>query len=617
MYTGNWIYLALVLFSFHGLALMFDKMNVKRWKAYVPIYNFWIYCKLLGKPGWWGLLMLVPGVNLMMYGVLGFLTARAFKRNKTSDTIMAIVLPYVFFYTVGTSKENSFHGLAAYSPEPNAFVKNWADPIIFAVIAASVIRGYFIEAFTIPTSSLEKSLMVGDFLFVNKFAYGPKLPQTPFSFPFAHHTLPLTESIPSYMEWLKLPYLRLPGFGSVKNKQIVVFNYPDGDTVAIKHQNTSYYQIVRDLTEQEAQSNPAGNYNTWHHEAWMRVHQDVKTFGPVVGRPVDKRDHYVKRCIAIAGDTLEIKNAEVFINGTLQEKPEHLQHHYFIKTSSDFITLEWLDEHDIYVTEAFKVERYTEPKDTLLVLRSLFQNGSNGIPLPLSNLKPFQHTFDRGDTLVFCLNLTQQKARLIAKDSRVHSLFLRTDRPLGYDSRIFPHDAAHAWNNDWFGPLWIPKAGATIPINRNNYYMYEKILSTYDQGIHQVVLKDSVVYYDGNPIYSYTFKQDYYFMMGDNRHNSADSRCWGFVPYDHVVGSPFFVWASVKYEENNPVSGKSFVKSFFKNEHEGKYRWSRFLCYVENGNLHSIKWPFISVSIALWGFFKWRKRKQNRLAKNK
>ena len=152
MYTGNWIYLALVLFSFHGLALMFDKMNVKRWKAYVPIYNFWIYCKLLGKPGWWGLLMLVPGVNLMMYGVLGFLTARAFKRNKTSDTIMAIVLPYVFFYTVGTSKENSFHGLAAYSPEPNAFVKNWADPIIFAVIAASVIPVSYTHL-TLPTKA--------------------------------------------------------------------------------------------------------------------------------------------------------------------------------------------------------------------------------------------------------------------------------------------------------------------------------------------------------------------------------------------------------------------------------------------------------------------------------
>lgn len=609
-YTGNWIYLALVVFSFYGLGMLFLKMGLMPWKAYIPVYNFWIYSKALGKPGWWGLLMLVPGVNLMMYGVYGFLTARAFNRTKNADMALAIILPYVFFYTSGRRADLKFSGLEKYNPEPNSFIKNWADPIIFAVIAASVIRGYFIEAFTIPTSSLEKSLMVGDFLFVNKFAYGPKLPQTPFSFPFAHHTMPLTESVPSYMQWLKLPYLRLPGFGTVKNNHIVVFNYPDGDTVAIKHQNTSYYQIIRDLTEQEAQNNPHGTFSTWHHEAWMRVHQDVKTFGPVVGRPVDKRDHYVKRCIAIAGDTLRIKNAEVYINGKLLEKPQNLQHHYFVKSTSDFVTQEWLDQNDIYVTEAFKVSRYIDKRDTLLVMSSLFQNTNNGIPLPLAERKALQTTFNTNDTLVYCLNLTALKAKTVAQDPRVAQVVLRTDRKSGFDSRIFPHDTLYPWNNDWFGPLWIPKAGTSIRITRDNFYMYEKILSTYDDGIHQVQLKGNVVLYDGAPLYEYTFKQDYYFMMGDNRHNSADSRCWGFVPYDHVVGSPFFVWASVKYEENNPVSGKSFVKSLFKNEHDGKYRWSRFLCYVENGNLHSVKWPFISCSIALWLFFKWRKKRK-------
>lgn len=274
------------------------------------------------------------------------------------------------------------------------------------------------------------------------------------------------------------------------------------------------------------------------------------------------------------------------------------------------MTQEWLDQHDIYVTEAFKVSRYINNRDTLLVMSSLFQNTNNGIPLPLAEQKDLQTTFDNNDTLVYCLNLTAIKAKIVSKDLRVAQVVLRTDRKAGFDSRIFPHDTLYPWNNDWFGPLWIPKAGTSIRITRENFYMYEKILSTYDNGIHQVQLNGNTVLYDGTPLQEYTFKQDYYFMMGDNRHNSADSRCWGFVPYDHVVGSPFFVWASVKYEENNPVSGKSFVKSLFKNEFEGKYRWSRFLCYVENGNLHSVKWPFITCSIALWMFFKWRKKQE-------
>src|SRR3954471_3924982 len=190
--------------------------------------------------------MIVPGVNILMYGVYGFNTARAFNKPSNQDLLFASVLPYLFFVKLGYDDTAKFVGLAKYEKEPSRFIKNWVDPIIFAVIAASIIRGYFIEAFTIPTSSLEKSLMVGDFLFVNKFAYGPKIPQTPLSFPFAHHTLPMSDTKKSYLEWIKLPYFRLPGFGSVQNNQIVVFNYPDGDTVLLKHQNSSYYQIVRD-----------------------------------------------------------------------------------------------------------------------------------------------------------------------------------------------------------------------------------------------------------------------------------------------------------------------------------------------------------------------------------
>jgi len=236
---GNYIFLGLVLASFFGLSKLFSKAGIESWKAFIPVYNFFLLAKLLEKPWWWCLIMIVPGVNIIMYGVFGFNVARAFNKPSNQDLLFASILPYIFFVKLGFDETAKFVGLSKFKIEPSKMIKNWVDPIIFAVIAASIIRGYFIEAFTIPTSSLEKSLMVGDFLFVNKFAYGPKIPQTPLAFPFAHHTLPLSETKKSYLEWIKLPYFRLPGFGSVKNDDIVVFNYPDGDTVALKQQNQS------------------------------------------------------------------------------------------------------------------------------------------------------------------------------------------------------------------------------------------------------------------------------------------------------------------------------------------------------------------------------------------
>ena len=602
---GNYIFLALVLSSFFGLSKLFLKSGIDSWKAFVPIYNFYLLAKLLNKPSWWCLIMIVPGVNIIMYGVYGFNVARAFNKPSNQDLLFASILPYIFFVKLGYDDTAKFVGLSKFEIEPSKLIKNWVDPIIFAVIAASIIRGYFIEAFTIPTSSLEKSLMVGDFLFVNKFAYGPKIPQTPLSFPFAHHTLPFSETKKSYLEWIKLPYFRLPGFGSVKNNDIVVFNYPDGDTVAIGDQNSSYYELTRQLSylikrEDLNNSQVSKSDDFYYSKAWEYMNNSKNVFPwsnkpivEIVARPPDKREHYVKRCVGIAGDKFEVRNSDIYINDTLQAMPKKAQHYFLVKCSSRVFGEEsnssngrisltnsaLLDKLDIYASEV-SVEAISK------------------------------------DTIVYKLNMPADVAADVKKIPDVVSVIRKAEQKGFREFTVFPHNNSYAWNNDFFGPLIIPKAGMTLPIDTHNLCLYKKILDTYDDGIHQVISQNGQVLYDQKPINSYTFKQDYYFMMGDNRHNSADSRSWGMVPYDHIVGSPFFVWFSMKYSENNPVSGKSVISSLFKNSKDGKFRWERFLCYVDDGNLHSIKIPFILSVLGIWGINKWNNRRKLKL-KNK
>ena len=602
---GNYIFLALVLSSFFGLSKLFLKSGIDSWKAFVPIYNFYLLAKLLNKPSWWCLIMIVPGVNIIMYGVYGFNVARAFNKPSNQDLLFASILPYLFFVKLGYDDTAKFVGLNKFEIEPSKLIKNWVDPIIFAVIAASIIRGYFIEAFTIPTSSLEKSLMVGDFLFVNKFAYGPKIPQTPLSFPFAHHTLPFSETKKSYLEWIKLPYFRLPGFGSVKNNDIVVFNYPDGDTVAIGDQNSSYYELTRQLSylikrEDLNNSQVSKSDDFYYSKAWEYMNNSKNVFPwsnkpivEIVARPPDKREHYVKRCVGIAGDKFEVRNSDIYINDVLQSMPKKAQHYFLVKCSSRVFGEEsnssngrisltnsaLLDKLDIYASEV-SVEAISK------------------------------------DTIVYKLNMPADVAADVKKIPDVISVIRKAEQKGFKEFTVFPHNNSYAWNNDFFGPLIIPKAGMTLPIDTHNLCLYKKIIDTYDDGIHQVISQNGQVLYDQKPINSYTFKQDYYFMMGDNRHNSADSRSWGMVPYDHIVGSPFFVWFSMKYSENNPVSGKSVISSLFKNSKDGKFRWERFLCYVDDGNLHSIKIPFILSILVIWGINKWNNRRKLKL-KNK
>ena len=592
---GNIIFLILVVVSFVGLYKIFEKAGLPAWKALIPVYNFWLVGELINRPKWWAFIMLVPGVNLLMYGVYGFHLARAFKKRNTNDLVYASLVPYLYFAYLGFNKDVKYFGVKDIKSE-SSIVKNWLDPIIFAVIAASIIRGFFFEAFTIPTSSLEKSLMVGDFLFVNKICYGAKVPQTPMAIPFAHHTLPFTATTKSYLEWIKISYLRLPGYSKPKNGEIVVFNYPDGDTVALNFQDMSYYQLARNI-----------GYENIKNPKYRPFEGDRRTIGSIVARPVDKREHYVKRCVGIPGDKLEIKNGELFINDKLSAMPKDAQHRYFVKCKSPIFNIETLDNYDIYYDEAYLVRTNI---------------GRNGDTVGFCSQVDKQVGYDKADyfkwyrstlmsdTVLYSLNLTKEKAEMLKKIPDVYYVSREVSPKGELDESIFPHNPSYAWNNDNFGPLTLPAEGMTVKIDTGNICLYEKMLSTYDDGIHHITKQGAQVLYDGKAITSYTFKQGYYWLMGDNRHNSADSRSWGVVPFDHVVGRPVFVWFSMKDPAKNPISGAHPLSSLAKNSHDGKFRWERFMCYVGEEGLVSWKIPVAIIILGLFGYNYWDKKRK-------
>lgn len=409
------------------------------------------------------------------------------------------------------------------SKKKNALVE-WVDALIFAVIAATLIRMFLIEAYMIPTSSMEKTLLVGDYLFVSKVSYGPKLPNTPISFPFAHHTLPLTKHRKSYVEWIKRPYKRIAGFGDVKRNDIVVFNFPAGDTVVLEKQEQDYYSIVRGYADQLKRRDiqngnpikPFENYKAIAREyIWDQFNITV--------RPVDKRENYIKRCVAIPGDTIKIVHSQVYINGQEQEHFEEMQYDYFVKTNGKQINSKYFERLNIAVDDR----------------RYITSNSMYELPLTKENVQKLK-------------NFTAVSSVSKYENNNVNMANIS----------IFPFDADYPWTEDNFGPLYVPEKGATVNITIENLPLYRRIIETYEG--NELKVDGSEIYINGEKVTAYTFKMDYYFMMGDNRHNSADSRYWGFVPEDHVVGKAVFIWLSLDKD-------KSFL---------GKIRWNRMFSLI-------------------------------------
>ncbi|MBL7889973.1 MAG: signal peptidase I [Bacteroidia bacterium] len=570
-------YLLLIIFSITtivGLYKLFPLAGEDGWKAFVPVYNFIVWLKIIKKPWWWIFLIITPGVNFLMYAIMCLLTAKSFNKRSTQEQAIAFLAGYIYLPYIGFQNTTQYVGPEDMSKKKPSIIREWTDAIVFAVIAATVIRTFFLEAFTIPTSSLEKSMMVGDYLFVSKMSYGAKVPNTPLSFPFAHHTLPLTQSTKSYLEWFKIPYFRLPGFGSVKNNDIVVFNYPDGDTVALGAQDQSYYQLCRDFGW-----NVVNNPNAINQYSGL-------PFGEVVARPADKRENYVKRCVGIAGDTLQIKDQNLFINGKPAYKAETMQYHYMVKTDGTIPPAKLLDNMDITdYPSGFRV-----------------------------------HGNDSTGAAYIQMNLPFNKVEEIKKLSFVKSVEPMIDSAGRYAPEIFPHSPKYKWNNDNFGPLYIPQAGVTINIDTTNIVLYDRIIKNYEG--NDLEIKGDKIFINGVESKTYTFKLDYYFMMGDNRHNSADSRAWGMVPEDHIVGKPVFIWMSIKEDNRNttrnPNVQSGFIKKLKTSLFDDKERRARFFTFVSNDGISkSYLIPFLIGIAAIYGFFYFRNKRKGKNVKEK
>jgi signal peptidase I len=385
----------------------------------------------------------------------------------------------------------------------NSTAVEWLDALIFAVIAVTLINIFLFQNYRIPTPSMEKTLLVGDHLFVSKVAYGPRLPNTPIAVPFTQNTLPFTNGRgKSWSNLILRPYKRLVGFGKVKNNDVVVFNFPAGDTVVVEQTSVSYYEILRSIADSFQSDDEKANKHLMTREQYLaKARSYVWKNGHVIYRPVDRRDNYVKRCIGIPGDIITIKEGALYVNDKLQADNGTQQTSYIITTNGTPFTEKAFERLDVAVSDQVT-------------------DGSN-----------------------YLLPLTVNNAAKIKGFINVTSITPDFKRPGIYDSQIFPHNPRIKWNVDNFGPLKIPSKGETVKIDTTNICFYDQIINIYEK--NDLKVKDGVIYINGKAADSYTFKMDYYWMMGDNRHSSADSRFWGFVPEDHIIGKPKVIWLSV------------------------------------------------------------------------
>jgi signal peptidase I len=473
-----------------GAAKLFEKAGVPGWKAYIPFYNTWIMLQLAERPKHWVYWQIIPVVGWFISLGIYVEFVKTFGKFKLWEHAMAALLPIVYFPMIGFDPKVKFTGAGPVRKHKKGTAREWIDAGVFAIVAATLIRTFVFEAYTIPTGSMEKTLLVNDFLFVSKFSYGPRIPNTPLSIPFVHNTLPVTNGN-SYVEWVRIPYTRW--FPSpVKRGDVVVFNFPDGDTVINLPEFQSqrpYYEVCRELgrgNEDSGRQIVLGNPDQY----------------PIVLRPVDKEENYIKRCTAIAGDTLQIKNQVLYIDGKAQPLPPESETNYTVDTKGQPLDEQVMkDEYDLDINNGDEIR-------------------PTGIP----------NQFD--------MLLTWAAHQKMLSSGLAKSIVPDIDSDLS----VYPYVDSYKWSRDNYGPLWIPAKGATLTLTAQNYPLYERAIRVYEG--NDFAMKDGKFYLNGQPVTQYTFKMNYYWMMGDNRHGSQDSRYWGFVPEDHVVGEAWMIWMS-------------------------------------------------------------------------
>ncbi len=507
----EWFFFFLIIQIVHfaGTWKLYKKAGRKSWEAIIPIYNAVVLMQIISRPKWWVILLFIPVINLLMFPVIWVETIRSFGKNTTVDTFLVIFT--LGFYTYYVNYALDVNYIEDRSLKPRTELGEWVSSVVFAIVAATLVHTYIMQPYTIPTSSLEKSLLVGDFLFVSKFHYGARIPMTTIAAPMVHDSLPLIKA-KSYLKKPQLPYFRLPGFQKIKRNEIVVFSWP-ADTV----------RFFRDKS------------------------------GIHVDKPIDKKSNYVKRCVGIPGDSLEIINGYIYINGKRTKLPDRTKTQYF---------------HRVIVKDGFNpnslINRYGSTE---------LGGGQNG---------------------EYFVNLTDENARKLKNNPLVKSVVKEISPKGNFNKAIFPHNKQYPWSIDNYGPIYIPEEGKTVALNTKSLPFYKRIIEEYEH--NNLTVNGDEIYINGKLATSYTFKQNYYWMMGDNRQNSEDARYWGYVPFDHIVGKPVFIFFS--WDSN--AQGIA-----------NKIRWERVFTTVHGSGKPVSYLNYFLAFLALWyGFSVYRKRKR-------